>query len=781
MSIWNAIVDGFSPDQIAGTLNSPGQEGTRGAWPDWIHPDIPQGLAQYGIERPWQHQVDGMNSIHSGHHTVIATGTGSGKSLTVWAPVVSQILHHRESKSLADVRKRPSVLYMAPTKALAADQLDSLAKLVNISAGRVQPSTVDGDTPAEVRRWARAYANVILTNPDFAHFSMLAGHDRWTRMWSGLTTIVIDEFHTYRGMMGAQVALVVRRMLRVARHYGANPTVVFLSATANDPASTAGRFLGIPAHEISVIDSDTSSHSPSRLVIARGKKVPTVNDDVLVVDAEAEPARRSALKESAIVAARAVDAGASTLVFSRSRAGAESISSLIQENLSERHSRFAHQIAAYRGGYLPEERRELEAALRDGSIRALATTNALELGIDISGLDAVVMSGWPGTHASFRQQMGRAGRSSREGIAVLIARDDPLDQYLADNVEGLLEQPVESQVFDPTNPYIVSGHVCAAASELPLTEEEASVFGFENTDHFMELTDAGLLTYRGGKWRWNVALGTSAHELVDIRGTGQEVSIIEGSTGTLLGTVSGSQADTTVHPNAIYIHQGSPYMVQCLDEERAMVEPYREEEIRTFAVADTAVDIIDIQVEIPTKSGTLAFGDVLVASRVTGYDTRRNKDGLYLGRTPLEMPLRELPTQGCWWTISEKRCAEVGLTPDILPGALHGLEHAMIGMLPLFATCDRWDIGGLSTAMHLQTASPTIIIHDASQGGAGCAERGFHKARAWLEATVSRLESCPCREGCPSCIQSPKCGNGNSPLSKIGSLILGKALLEDMS
>ena len=278
-----------------------------------------------------------------------------------------------------------------------------------------------------------------------------------------------------------------------------------------------------------------------------------------------------------------------------------------------------------------------------------------------------------------------------------------------------------------------------------------------------------------------MALGASAHELVDIRGGGSEISIIEGSTGSLLGTVSAGQADTTVHPQAVYIHQGSPFIVESLDAERAIVEPYRDEEIRTFAVAETAVEIVETKHEVPLRDGVLAFGDVLVASGVTGYDTRRSRDGLYLGRSPLEMPLRELPTQACWWTISDVRCAELKLTPDILPGALHGLEHAAIGLLPLFATCDRWDIGGLSTALHVQTGNPTIIIHDASPGGSGCAERGFHAARPWLEATVSRLESCPCRDGCPSCIQSPKCGNGNSPLSKVGALILGRAIVSGMS
>ncbi|WP_182353914.1 DEAD/DEAH box helicase [Flaviflexus huanghaiensis] len=783
MSIWGAILDGFTADQVAGTHVTPARPGVRTSWPEWLHPSIPLGMGELGIPSIWKHQAEGMNAVHERMNTVIATGTGSGKSLIAWAPVLSQIAEFSTSRSLSDIRRRPTALYLAPTKALAADQLDSLDRMISATANPAQPATVDGDTPGELRRWARSHADLVLTNPDFAHFSLMAGHQRWSRLWSGLSAIIVDEFHTYRGMTGAQVALVVRRMLRIARHYGSEPIVIFLSATAADPGSTAARFLGIDRDLVAVVDTDYSAHSSSRLVIARGRPIPRNEDnrDLFVIGGSEEPPRRSAVREASEAAVRAVEAGASTLIFSRSRAGAETVSQLVQEGLVERFSPFADRVAAYRGGYLPEERRELEAGLRDGAIRALATTNALELGIDISGLDAVVMSGWPGTHASFRQQLGRAGRGGQDGIGVLIARDDPLDQYLAENADSLLGQPLEAQVFDPGNPYVISAQVCAAASELPLSAADAAVFGFNSTDHFEELVEAGLLTRRGDSWRWNVALGVSAHDMVDIRGGGAEISIIEGTTGVLLGTVSAGQADRHVHPNAIYIHQGEPFIVISLDDERAVVEPFREEEIRTFAVTESAVEIIETREERALPHGVLAFGDVLVASRVTGYDTRRSRDGLYLGRMPLDMPLRQLPTQGCWWTVSEKRCADVGLTPDILPGALHGLEHAAIGLLPLFATCDRWDIGGLSTAMHAQTASPTIIIHDAIPGGSGCAERGFRAARSWLAATVSRLESCPCREGCPSCIQSPKCGNGNSPLSKTGALLLGRALVEDMA
>lgn len=780
MSMWDELIGELEADQVAGTYHREGTSGTTSTWPDSLHPSVIDALSDLGIATPWEHQRLAIEAINTHRHTVVATGTGSGKSLTAWAPILSSIASHEASTSLATITRKPTALYLAPTKALAADQYESLTNFLGAARCPAHAAIIDGDAPTDTRRWARDHARIVLSNPDFTHAAILAGHERWSRFLAGLTHIVIDEFHTYRGTTGANMALATRRLLRIARHYGAEPTVIFLSATSAEPGATAARFLGVDPSDIAVIDTDTSSSSPFDLLIARPKRVPGPAPDILTTDGgQAEP-RRSSLKEAALVTAHLVDAGARTLVFARSRSGTETLAELINDALEERGSRYAGAVSAYRGGYLPEERRSLEAMLRTGQIRALATTNALELGIDISGLDAVVLAGWPGTHASFRQQLGRAGRSGHPGLGVFITRDDPLDEFYATNSDLLQSASVEHQVFDPTNEYVRHGHIAAAAAEIPLTAADAAVFSLPDTALFDEFVDAGLFTFRDNRWRWNVALGFPAHDLVDLRGSGTEVSIIDGPTGTLLGTVSSEQADRTVYPEGIYIHRGAFYRVTRLEEDQAIVEPYPDQDIRTFAVSESDVEITAIAEARELDNGYLARGEVTVSSRITGYDIRRREDGMYLGRVGLEMPVRTLATSGCWWTLSESTCTAAGLTPDILPGALHAFEHCAIGLLPLFATCDRWDIGGLSTARHGQTEMPTIFVHDGAPGGSGCAERGYQKIREWIGATVERLETCQCREGCPSCIQSPKCGNGNSPLSKTGALLLGRALVTDL-
>ncbi len=426
-------------------------------------------------------------------------------------------------------------------------------------------------------------------------------------------------------------------------------------------------------------------------------------------------------------------------------------------------------VAAYRGGYLPEERRELERRLRSGDLRALATTSALELGIDIAGLDAVVVTGWPGTHASFQQQVGRAGRAGTDGLALFIGRDNPLDQYILANPSTLVETPAEVTVFDPANPWILPGHICAAAAELPLVDSDAAIFSLQSPALFEQMADAEMLKKRPTGYFWNPAMRTNPHGLVDIRGGGTTISIIDADDGALLGTVDAGRADTTVHPGAIYIHQGVPFEVESLDDEIALVHKHREEEIRTYPREETSVEILHTEEEREFIDGSWCRGSVIVRSRVVGYDIRRVRDGMYLGMVPLQMPMREFETGGVWLTIDESATREAGIATADLPGALHGAEHTMIALLPLFATCDRWDLGGLSTAVHPQTGKPTIIVHDAIAGGSGCAERGFSSGIRWLHATLDTLESCPCDTGCPRCVQSPKCGNNNSPLSKDGA------------
>ncbi|WP_353067503.1 DEAD/DEAH box helicase [Arcanobacterium hippocoleae] len=419
--------------------------------------------------------------------------------------------------------------------------------------------------------------------------------------------------------------------------------------------------------------------------------------------------------------------------------------------------------------------------LRSGDIRALATTSALELGIDISGLDAVIVTGWPGTMASFQQQIGRTGRAGAAGVAVFIGRDDPLDQYLLDHSQLLAQTPTEMNVFDPNNPWILPSHLCAAAAELPLSETDLVVFGLADQKLFTQLTSQELLKSRPQGWYWNMSLKVRAHDLVDLRSQSHTISIIDGESGALLGTVSQAQADTTVYPGAIYVHQGQPFKVDALDGEIAVVHQHREEEIRTYARKRTSVRIEQVAMAREFSLGTLCTGYVRVETQVIGYDVRRTRDGMYLGYVPLDLPIREFTTSGTWFTVNENALFAQGLPAANLPGALHAAEHAMIGLLPLFAACDRSDLGGLSTALHPDTNAPTVIIYDSLAGGSGCALRGFAICEEWVAATIELLQNCPCKYGCPRCVQSPKCGNNNEPLSKSGAQQVLEILLPEFS
>lgn len=792
------IVEGYAPDQITGRVNVPARPARYGTWGEWVPAQVREALDQIGARRPWIHQTEAADLLHSGHNVVVATGTGSGKSLAAWVPILSEIENARERRtSLANVAYRPTALYLSPTKALAADQEHNLAQFAKLVNPRIGVATVDGDADSPTRQWARDYADIVLTNPDFVNHAMLASEQRWARIWRGLSAVVIDEFHSYRGTFGSNVALVVRRLLRLARHYGASPRVIFLSATAGNPNEAAHRFLGDAFGPIAAVTDDGSPSGARDILTMQTREIPEATDsdgdsnsragaasaggaDSDVEDDEyaTDVKRRAANTEAGELTALLVANDARALTFVRSRPGTERVAEIAHEFLAKRAPHLDGTVAAYRGGYLPEERRELESRLRSGDLRALATTSALELGIDISGLDAVVVTGWPGTQASFRQQIGRAGRAGKPGLAVFIGRDNPLDQYILANPDMLADEPTEMNVFDPTNPWILPAHLCAAAGELPLTGADAEIFSLPDTSFFEALAEEGVLRERPSGWYWNPAMRTSPHSLVDMRGEGTTVSIIDSESGALLGTVDAGRADTTVYPGAIYLHQGVSFKVESLDDEVALVHRHREEEIRTYAREESTVEILATETSESFGIGSWNYGRVAVYSRVVGYDIRRSKDGMYLGMVPLQMPIRQFETTGVWFTIDEARTRDAGIDVSDLPGALHGAEHTMIGLLPLFATCDRWDLGGLSTTLHANTNMPTVIVHDAMAGGAGGAQRGFDAGIDWLRATLSTLETCPCAKGCPRCVQSPKCGNNNQPLSKGGARTLIRLVVE---
>ncbi len=731
-------------------------------WPTWSDPEVVAAFRRAGVEQPWAHQVETAELARSGRSVVLSTGTSSGKSLAFLLPALTAV---REA-TLARDRRGAKVLYVSPTKALAADQLRALCEL---EVPGLRAATYDGDTPDQEREWVRAHATYVLTNPDMLHRSMLPGHARWASFWRSLTYVVIDECHIYRGVFGSHVAAVIRRLRRIARRYGADPTFILASATIAEPETFAAALTGLPVAAV------TRDASP------RGERVIALWEPPLsaYLGEHDAPVRRSALAETADLLTDLVVDGARTLAFVRSRRGAETVAALTREHLADVDPGLASRVAAYRGGYLPEERRALEAALVSGGLRGLATTSALELGIDVSGLDAVLVCGWPGTLASLWQQVGRAGRSSRDALAVLVARDDPLDSYLVHHPAAVFGRPIEATVLDPANPYVLAPHLAAAAAELPLTEDELTDFGPDTRALVDDLTARGLLRQRPTGWFWT--RNERAADLADLRGTGgPSVKVVESITGRVLGTVDAGAADHTVHTAAVYVHQGESYLVDDFQvDERVALVSRAQPDWSTSARTVTDISIVRERSSIDWGPSRLVFGDVDVSSQVVSFLRKRRVTGEVLSEERLDLPLRTLHTRAVWWTLTPDQVAAV--LPDLgdLPGALHAAEHASLGLLPLVATCDRWDVGGVSTALHPDTGLPTVFVHDGHQGGAGFAERGWAKAAAWLTATRQAIAACECAAGCPSCIQSPKCGNGNEPLDKLGAIAVLDVLLRE--
>jgi DEAD/DEAH box helicase domain-containing protein len=729
-------------------------------WPDWAPTEVVDALVAGGVDRPWTHQALAAELARSGQHVVLSTGTGSGKSLAYQLAVLSALC----------TEKKATALYLAPTKALGADQLRAVRGL---DLPDVRAASFDGDTPTAERDWVRAHSRWVFSNPDMLHRGILPRHDRWARFFRRLAFVVVDECHSYRGVFGSHVALLLRRLRRVAAHYGANPVFVLASATVADPAGLASRLTGVPCAAV------TEDGSP------RGGRTVALWEPPLLPDLTGEngsPVRRSAGAEAARIMADLIVEGARTLTFVRSRRGAELAALGARRLLAEVSESLAGRVAAYRAGYLAEDRRALERALDSGELLGVASTNALELGVDISGLDAVVVAGYPGTLASFWQQAGRAGRSGDDALVVFVAREDPLDTYLVHHPAAVFDRPVEATVLDPGNPYVLAPQLACAAAELPLTDADLADFG-ESTARaaLADLVSQGLLRRRPTGWYW--ASRDRPQASVDIRGSaGEQIAVVETDSARLLGTVDPGSACLLVHPGALYLHQGVSYVVDDLDLHAGLAMVHAEDPDWTTSPRDV-VDISVVKTEIQRDFGGVAtcLGEVEVTAQVVGY-LRRLPTGQILDQVPLDLPARTLRTRAVWYTVrGDLLCGGApggaGLEPAHIPGALHAAEHAAIGLLPLFATCDRWDIGGVSTALHADTGEATVFVHDGHPGGAGFADRGFAALVPWLAATREAISACECPTGCPSCVQSPKCGNGNEPLDKAGAVgVLGIVL-----
>ncbi|MDQ2723040.1 MAG: DEAD/DEAH box helicase [Actinomycetota bacterium] len=723
-------------------------------WPQWADRDVIAALGERGVIRPWQHQAAAAALAHEGRHVVVSTGTASGKSLAYQLPVLTALRQD----------PRATALYLAPTKALGADQLRAVQTL---GLPDVRAALFDGDTALDERDWVRAHARWVFTNPDMLHRGVLPRHDRWVRFLRQLRYVVVDECHSYRGVFGSHVALVLRRLQRLCARYGSHPVFVLASATSADPAPAAARLIGAP---VVAITEDGSPHGPRTVALWEPPLLTEVTGE------NGAPVRRPAGAEAARIMADLVVEGARTMTFVRSRRGAEVTAMSAQRLLAQVDPELAARVAAYRAGYLAEDRRELEAALKDGTLLGVATTNALELGVDVAGLDAVVVAGFPGTVASFWQQAGRAGRRGEGSLVLLVARDDPLDTYLVHHPAALLERAVEAAVTDPTNPYILGPHLACAAGEQPLSDEEIEHTWGSPLALLHQLCDEGTLRRRPRGWY--LAGGQRPHAAVGLRGTGgMQVAVVEAATARMLGTVEVGRAPASVHPGAVHLHQGASYVVDELDLEHGLALVHAEDpDWSTSARESSNIAIVATVERAAYGEVTVALAEVDVTSQVTGY-LRRASSGEILDSVELDMPEHTLRTRAVLYTLTETLLERSGVYAADVPGALHAAEHAAIGLLPLVATCDRGDIGGVSTALHPDTGTPTVFVHDGHPGGAGFADRGHAELPRWLAATRDAIAACECTSGCPSCVQSPKCGNGNDPLDKAGAVRVLDAVL----
>ncbi|MBV8292594.1 MAG: DEAD/DEAH box helicase, partial [Mycobacterium sp.] len=666
-----AAVAGSDPGEhpLRHVAELPPTHGRRRPWPAWAEPDVVRAFTDRGISSPWAHQADAADLAHAGRHVVISTGTASGKSLAYQLPILNALA--------TDPRAR--ALYVSPTKALGHDQLRAAHKLTAAvpRLGDVAPTAYDGDSPAEVRRFARERSRWLFSNPDMVHLALLRNHARWAVFLRNLRYLVVDECHYYRGVFGSNVAMVLRRLLRLCARYSAHPaapsllpTVIFASATTAAPGATAAELIGQPVEEIT---EDTSPQGARTVALWE----PALREDL--IGENGAPVRRSAGSEAARVMADLIAEGARTLTFVRSRRGAELTAVATRARLEDIAPELTETVASYRAGYLPEDRRALERALVDGQLRGLATTNALELGIDIAGLDAVVLAGFPGTVTSFWQQAGRSGRRGQGALVVLVARDDPLDTYLVHHPAALLDKPIEQVVIDPANPYILGPQLLCAATELPLEDAEVRMLGAEQVAD--GLVDDGLLRRRSG--RYYPAPGVDPHPAVDIRGsTGGQVVIVESETGRLLGTAGVGQAAASVHPGAVYLHQGESYVVDSLDFEEGMAFVHGEDPgYATFARELTDIAVTGAGERRVFGSVTLGLVPVSVTSQVVGY-LRRRLTGEVLDFIELDMPAHTLATTAVMYTITPEALCRNGIDALQVPGSLHAAEHAAIGLLP---------------------------------------------------------------------------------------------------
>lgn len=700
-------------------------------------------LEARGLERLYAHQALATDYVRSGRSVVVATPTASGKSLVYHLPVLERYLQDPDARAL----------YLFPLKALAQDQLAGFNSLCALwpEISRPRAALYDGDTSEHFRRKIRRDPpQVLISNPEMLHLAMLPHHEQWAAFLAGLAYVVVDEAHTYRGVFGAHMAQVFRRLNRLAGRYGARPTYIFCTATVGNPGELAAALCG--ADEASglsapvVVDESGAPQGPRHVVFLDPEQSPSTAAIDLLKAALARKLR--------------------TIVYCRSRRMTE----LISLWAGSLHGAYAGKIAAYRAGYLPEERRDIEARMASGELLAVVSTSALELGIDIGGLDVCILVGYPGTVMATLQRGGRVGRARQESAVLLVAGEDALDQYFMRHPDDFFSRPPEKAVVNPDNEVILSRHLECAAAEMPLREEgwlrQAAA---REAVRQLERTGTLLRSAEGDQW---LAARKRPQRLVDLRGAGQSC-VIEDTEGRIIGSVDGWRAWRETHPGAVYLHQGKSYVVQELDVERGRVL-VRPEKVGWFTRVrgQKSTDILEEVERRPLGRGMVCRGRLRIMDQVTGYEKRSTSGNRLLTIVPLDAPPHVFETEGLWYVFPDSTRLRLEEAFVHFMGAIHALEHAAIGLLPLLVMADRNDFGGISIPLHPQTGLPGVFIYDGLPGGAGLTRQAFPQAGELLRLSREAIASCPCEDGCPSCVHSPKCGSGNRPISKAGAVAL---------
>jgi len=742
-------------DQIVHVEHIPSREAGFGELEKPLPAELCDCLAAQDMGSLYSHQAEVVNLARVGKNVMVATSSASGKTLCYNIPVLEALLTERGSRAL----------YLFPTKALAQDQLRSLQQLFTPALFSSEDfATFDGDTPRAERSEIRKRARVIITNPDMLHIGILPNHQAWARFLRNLQYVVLDEAHTYRGVFGSNVACVIRRLRRLCNLYGSAPQFICCSATIANPGEHAGNLAGL---SFEVVDNDGSPHGSKEFIFWN----PPVVD-------EARSLRRSANSEATGLLAELVEHNIRTITFARTRRLTELIYIYTKQRLVGGVLGRAEKIRPYRAGYLPEERRRIEQELFRGELLGVVATNALELGIDIGDLEATVLAGYPGSIASAWQQAGRSGRSRDDSLSFMVALDNPLDQYLMRHPESFFQKSFENALVNPGNPYILRAHLLCAAWEYPLSSNDENIFGDSLLKERESLADSGLLRERKRRWYLSPSVAYPAQE-VNIRATsGENFSVVDTATDSLLETVDDSTAFFQIHTGAIYLHQGESYLVTGLDllNRTAYAEPA---DVSYYTQTKDFTDLSVVKESHSRSYGNVKvyLGEVEVTTTVMGFLKKAQFTEEVVGEEMLDMPPQTFSTVALWFDLPPEVVAQMADAQLDFAGGLHALEHAAIGILPLFALCDRNDIGGVSTTLHPDTGKAQVFIYDAHPGGIGIAEKGFEMVTELWRATLRAVKECPCQEGCPSCIQSPKCGNNNKPLDKKAAIMLLEGLL----